>query len=132
MRDPSLQLSIRNLGERSNYTFIPAEPKALYKRLLHVALTRDASRTGSNEREVLREESFDLLQICAERWQLLPSFRVTAYLEEVARRFVKQKASVLVVNDTIDALDEVSHEFPYGRWPWQDVSNFFVVKSPSH
>ena len=105
--DPSLDVSnlfikddiTRSAEDEVSYTFIPYDPRSLYRAVLWEALTHDLNESklrdseGNNERPpsvLLSEDSKDLLNEISFRWRVPQFSRIVLFLDVVREKFDQQ------------------------------------------
>jgi hypothetical protein len=87
-------MSIRSVDE-ANYTFVPYEPRAFYKTIVHYAMVCDAQaqeeeRKNDKNYELvpLLKESVDFLMELATYWRLPQSTRLICHIEVSLRKYL--------------------------------------------
>lgn len=92
-------------GENDNgniYTFIPSDPRTVYRFVLAQALSfdlKDTSVEPSEAIKLLSKSSTELLNEMALRWRIPRSSRVVIFLDVIQQKFLEQEIDL----DTLDA-----------------------------
>lgn len=81
--------SIRSVDEPS-YTFIPPDPRAVYKVILQYVVSYDQLHSDTSETP-LSEETTDFLIELAVRWRIPQFSRYVAFVEVTVRKFLDQE-----------------------------------------
>lgn len=114
--------------------FVPPSQSLAYKRLLAVMLSYDLAEmsnldpTEEVSLRILSPANQDLLLECAARWRIGPTFRFTAFLDEMCNRYAA--GEMPVVECVIEALGDfaqVNAQWPFALWPDADVSSLVFL-----
>jgi hypothetical protein len=90
----------QNVDEK--YTFMPPEPRPMYRFIIAQALSfdiHDETRNPENGVRLLSKESTELLNEIALRWRIPKFTRIVLFLDVIREKFVGQEISL----DTLDA-----------------------------
>jgi hypothetical protein len=95
-------------SDNTSYTFIPSDPRATYRAILHEALTYDLASAELQPTEATSEEpsvkllskqSAELLNEIALRWRIPQFSRLILFLDVIREKYINQDISL----DTLDA-----------------------------
>ncbi|KAK0734038.1 hypothetical protein B0T26DRAFT_686852 [Lasiosphaeria miniovina] len=103
--------TIRSVDEPS-YTFIPTDPRAVYKAILQYATAYDQSQPETDS--PLSEESTDLLIELSGRWRIPQFSRYVTFVEVATRRFIDQE---MAPEQLYECLDLVKQPLPEPKKP---------------
>ncbi|EGS18820.1 uncharacterized protein CTHT_0054300 [Thermochaetoides thermophila DSM 1495] len=81
--------SIRSVDE-PNYTFIPPDPRSVYKAILQYALSYDQQNSDVSETPLAEETAQFLVEVAA-RWRIPQFSRHVALVEVAAHKFIEQE-----------------------------------------
>ncbi|KAL2023192.1 hypothetical protein VTK56DRAFT_3315 [Thermocarpiscus australiensis] len=104
--------SIRTVDEPS-YTFIPSDPRSVYKVILQYAMSYDQLHSDTSSTP-LSEEITDFLVELAVRWRLPQFSRYVAFVEVAARMFLDQQ---LPPEQLYNCLELVKEPLPEPKKP---------------
>ncbi|KAK4454640.1 adenylate cyclase activation protein git1 [Podospora aff. communis PSN243] len=121
--DQSLGLGSMSLDESSsiravdepNYTFIPADPRAVYKVILQYAMSYDLLHADPSAAEAefphpLSEETRNLLTELAVRWRIPQYSRDVTFVEVSIRKFLDQEIDHDLLFSCLDTVKEAPAE----------------------
>lgn len=116
--------------ESPGFTFVPPDPRATYRELLARCLDWDLEilKTLPEDEDVslgiLSQEHVALLQECATRWRLPPSFRCWVFLEAIVQRAEQGLVPTACIHEATGMVGKVSSEMSVDTWAISDVSRF--------
>ncbi|KXX77901.1 Adenylate cyclase activation protein git1 [Madurella mycetomatis] len=96
--------SIRSVDEPS-YTFIPTDPRSVYKVILQYVLSYDQLHSDTSS-SPLSEETTGLLIELAVRWRIPQFSRYVAFVEVAVRKFLDQELSPEQLYNCLDLVKE--------------------------
>ncbi|KAG8835271.1 hypothetical protein FRC17_004578 [Serendipita sp. 399] len=114
-----------DLGSQG-FTYIPANPKRYYKKLVERCIEYDlqAMHTLPEDQEVplgiLSTSHLDIINECALRWRIMQSYRVTCFLDVIKYKYEREEVPLECIPE---ALHHVEKEFEPERWPLTDLPN---------
>ncbi|KAK3329011.1 hypothetical protein B0H66DRAFT_507067 [Apodospora peruviana] len=104
--------SIRSVDE-PNYTFIPADSRAVYKMILQYAMSYDQLHTDSSAPSFpFSEHSMELLIELSVRWRIPQFTRYVTFVEVAVRKFLDQEITVEQLDQCLDFVKEPLPEPP--------------------
>ena len=115
-------------ADGDSFFYIPPDPKSSFQRLSEISLAYaiDNMKNLPPEEDValsiLSPLHESLLQHCAKRWRITPTFRVVGRLVCVIGRYNSQEVPLACVGEALENLDECAEDWDYWRWPIVDVS----------
>ncbi|KAK1782041.1 hypothetical protein QBC45DRAFT_18871 [Copromyces sp. CBS 386.78] len=98
--------SIRSVDEPS-YTFIPADPRPVYKTILQYVMSYDQLHS---EEFPFSEESIDFLTELAIRWRIPQFMRHVTLVEIAVRKYLDQEISTMQLDACLDFVKEPQPE----------------------
>ncbi|KAJ5969872.1 hypothetical protein N7501_006120 [Penicillium viridicatum] len=113
-------LSLEQSDESDTYTFIPSDPRSLYKYILSQTLTHDlrdrefeATQATSDvpSTKLLSKQSTEMLNEICLRWRIPACSRVVLFLEVAQTKFVDNEIDL----DTLDSAFTFVKEVPTGE-----------------
>ncbi|KAG0153042.1 hypothetical protein PDIDSM_2001 [Penicillium digitatum] len=113
-------LSLEQSDESDTYTFIPSDPRSLYKYILTQTLTHDlrdrefeATQATSDVPliKLLSKQSSEMLNEMCLRWRIPPFSRVVLFLEVAQAKFVDNEIDLT----TLDSAFIFVKEMPFGE-----------------
>lgn len=150
--DQSVDLSGLSLGESDEsdtYTFIPSDPRSLYRYILSQTLSHDL-RDRETDADVpstrlLSKQSTEMLNEICLRWRIPTFSRVVIFLEVAQAKFVDNEIDL----DTLDSAFTFAKEAPQGenrkrssfvassvfdrqRWTVHDLQSMQMLLSKLH
>ena len=106
---------------RNQYTFIPDDPRAYYRRLLELCLkaqTHEQVRQN-DEDTLLSSATLQLLNECAVRWRVHPAARIALLLDVVRQLYGNEELSIGDIHEAFAMADN----WNYSSWPNADVAS---------
>ncbi len=100
--------SIRSVDEPS-YTFIPPDPRAVYKAILQYVVSYDQLHSDTSS-SPLSEETTDFLIELAVRWRIPQFSRYVAFVEVSVRKFLDQELPPEQLYDCLDLVKQPLEE----------------------
>jgi hypothetical protein len=102
--------SIRSVDE-PNYTFIPPEPRAVYKTILYYAMLYDSLQSDPTlPYPPLQDQSHELLIELSVRWRLPQFTRYVTFTEVAIRMFRDQEITIGQLDVALESLKSPPHE----------------------
>ena len=108
--------------QKTNYTFIPEDPRAYYRRLIESCLkapNNDVEEEEAGE-SLLSNSKMALLTECAMRWRVHPGARVALLLDVVRQLYDSEELSIHDLSEAFSIADF----WNYPSWPIADVTLF--------
>ncbi|KAL8419822.1 hypothetical protein RB594_002836 [Gaeumannomyces avenae] len=132
--------SIRSVDE-PHYTFIPPEPRAYYKKVVHQTILHDVQHPNqSTPCLTMSAQSEALLAELAVHWRLPQFSRQIAFLEVVTHKFLEKDLTIEELSSSFDFAKEVAPDtkkpphiqeyttrlidIPRSRWSLPDTSAY--------
>jgi hypothetical protein len=120
--------SLRSDGPTSSFTYVPSDPRSVYRDLLDRCLEWDLEVLSTLPEDedvslgVLSQEHMSLLGECAVRWRLPASFRAWVFLSAIVERFEQGNVPSACVHEATAMVAKVSAEASVDTWATSDVS----------
>jgi len=119
------QVSTGEEGEvvgRHNYTFIPDDPRAYFRKLIELCLKarRNMEQEEQQDGSLVSPITRLLLNECAVRWRVHPATRIALMLDVVRELYDNQELDIQDINEGFTMADN----WNYSSWPTTDVSQF--------
>ena len=103
---------------KNNYTFIPDEPRAYYRRLVETCLKAQGnSSLDEDDGSLLSPSVLALLDECAVRWRVHRAARVALLLDVIRELYDNQDLGIEGINEGFSVADD----WNYSSWPTADV-----------
>ncbi|KLT39881.1 hypothetical protein CC85DRAFT_288059 [Cutaneotrichosporon oleaginosum] len=109
-----------------NFTFVPSDPREVYRQLLRECLDYDLQvlRTLPEDQDVslsiLSPEHTALLDECALRWRIPSSFRAWVFFEAIEDHYEQGDVPPDCVFEAVGGIGRVSQDFPVSDWAETD------------
>ncbi|KAJ6524576.1 hypothetical protein B0H19DRAFT_972064 [Mycena capillaripes] len=112
-----------------HFTYIPANPKKYYKRLLEHCLLTDLEIMLSPEVDdndevslgILSASHLDLLNECALRWRIGHPYRAICFLDLVKQFYERQDIPIECIPEALSHIAKVMNDLDLENWPAQDA-----------
>lgn len=115
-----------------NFTFIPPDPKAYYRRALELCIDYDLEqiRIQPEEEEVslsiLSPAHVDLLLECALRWRIMPTYRAVCNLDVLKYKYDRGEVPLDCISESLSVVDRAMAERSLELWPKADRRLLFT------
>ncbi|KAJ7153568.1 hypothetical protein C8R43DRAFT_1126845 [Mycena crocata] len=111
-----------------HFTYIPANPKKYYKRLLEHCLLTDLEIMLSPEVDdndevslgILSAPHLDLINECALRWRIGHPYRAVCFLDLVKQFYERQDIPMECIPEALQHVSKVMSDMDLEKWPAQD------------
>jgi hypothetical protein len=116
-----------------NFTFVPPDPREIYRQLLQVCLDYDLQvlRTLPEDQDVslgiLSPEHAALLGECALRWRIPQSFRAWVFFEVIEDHYEQGDVPPDCVFEAFGGVGRAAQEFPVSSWAASDQAGLQAV-----
>ncbi|KAL2124638.1 hypothetical protein VTJ04DRAFT_1003 [Mycothermus thermophilus] len=121
--------SIRSVDEPS-YTFIPLDPRSVYKVILQYAFSFDQLHSDPSASTPLSEETSEFLKELAVRWRIPQFSRHVAFVEVTIRKFLDQELPPEQLYDCLELVKQPIEE-PKKPVPIQHYTSSLADIEPS-
>ena len=106
---------------KNQYTFIPDDPRAYYRRLLELCLKaqRNEQVRQDDEDSLLSSTTLQLLTECSVRWRIHPAARIALLLDVVRQLYANEELGIGDIHEAFAMADN----WNYSSWPNADVTS---------
>jgi hypothetical protein len=106
---------------KNQYTFIPEDPRAYYRRLLELCLKAQKYEQvrPDDEDSVLSTATLQLLNECSVRWRIHPAARIALLLDVVRQLYGNEELGIGDIHEAFAMADN----WNYSSWPNADVTS---------
>lgn len=112
---------------KNQYTFIPDDPRAYYRRLLELCLKaqRHEPVRQDDGDSLLSNATLQLLNECAVRWRIHPAARISLLLDVVRQLYGNEELGIRDIHEAFTMADN----WNYSSWPNADVVSLLSKKT---
>ncbi|PWN26305.1 hypothetical protein BDZ90DRAFT_51811 [Jaminaea rosea] len=109
-----------------NFTFIPPDPKAYYRRALELCIDFDLEKIKQQPEEeevslsILSRQHVDLLKECAQRWRLMAPFRTVSNLDVMRLKYERGEVPLDCISEALTTMQGTLSEVEAGSWAKTD------------
>lgn len=124
----ALSQSMDNGEAFGNFTFIPPDPKAYYRRALELCIDFDLEQIKRQPEEeevslsILSRQHVELLKECATRWRLMGSFRTIANLDVMRAKYDRGEVPLDCIGEALSSTQNVMQDHPADLWARTDFT----------
>ena len=112
-----------------HFTFIPPNPKKYYQRFMEFCLVADLEKMLGPEIDdneevplgILSPANLELLNECALRWCISPTYRAICFLDQVKQFYERTDVPLECVPEALQMVTKVMQEIELEKWPVADV-----------
>jgi hypothetical protein len=110
------------------FTYIPPDPKRMYKRALEICLDYDLEQIRNQEDaeevslSILSPTHVDLLKKCAQWWRISAAYMALANFDTIRIKFEAGEAPLDCLSVAMVAVDKVLQETQFEKWMIHEVS----------
>lgn len=114
----------------TDFTYIPPDPRACYKRVLELCLDSDLEQIRNQEDaeevslSILSTAHLELLKECANWWRMTMPFRSLSNLDCIRAKFEAGEAPLECISVALTPVEKSLVEMPVMQWMIQDVSDW--------
>lgn len=119
----------------ANFTYIPPDPKAYYRRTLELCIDFDLEKIKQQPEEeevslsILSRQHVELLNQCAQRWRLTSQYRTISTLSTMANRYDRGEVPLDCVSEALTTVQGTLSELDAEKWAVSDHA--LLVKTSS-
>ncbi|EXJ83333.1 hypothetical protein A1O1_06954 [Capronia coronata CBS 617.96] len=97
------------------YTFIPSSPRAMFRYIMHQALSHDLNDKTNDGGQLFSQKTTELLNEIALRWRIPKFTRMVLFLDVVRERFVEQAISLEMLDAAFNYVKEPLQDDPKSK-----------------
>lgn len=111
-----------------NFTFIPPDPKAYYKRALELCIDSDLEQIQNQPEDeevslsILSKTHVDLLTECVNRWRIMSTYRVIANLSTIKYKYDRGEVPLDCISEALSSTESLIAEKNLDLWTLQDLN----------